>query len=149
MDKKGDIKDILEQHRGEKHLIVLHDYPDPDAISSAFAHKLIAAEFEIDADIVYIGKISHSQNVALVKLLGINLIPYSANLDYTQYQGAVFLDNQGTTVNGIVKSLAAANVPVLIVVDHHEPQDILKPDLAISRRRVPRQPFTPTTSSRG
>jgi nanoRNase/pAp phosphatase (c-di-AMP/oligoRNAs hydrolase) len=118
----------LEKHRGEKHLIVLHDFPDPDAISSAFAHKLIAAEFGIDSDITYVGKISHSQNIALVKLLGINLLPYSGNLDYSQYQGAVFLDNQGTTVNGIVKSLAAANVPVLIVVDHHEPQDILKPE---------------------
>jgi nanoRNase/pAp phosphatase (c-di-AMP/oligoRNAs hydrolase) len=39
-----------------------------------------------------------------------------------QYQGAVFLDNQGTTVNGIVKSLDAAGVPLLAVIDHHEPQ---------------------------
>jgi nanoRNase/pAp phosphatase (c-di-AMP/oligoRNAs hydrolase) len=134
MERKQNIAEILEQHRGEKHLVVLHDYPDPDAISSALAHKLIAAEFDIDVDITYTGKISHSQNIALIKLLGIDLIPYSGKLDFTQYQGAVFLDNQGTTVDGIVKPLTAANIPVLIVVDHHEPQDFLKAEFSDIRK---------------
>jgi nanoRNase/pAp phosphatase (c-di-AMP/oligoRNAs hydrolase) len=128
VEKKPDIAVLLEKHRGEKHLVILHEFPDPDAISSAFAHKLISAEYNIDVDITYTGKISHSQNIALVKLLGIELLPYDSNMDLHQYQGAVFLDNQGTTVNGIVKLLQAANVPVLIVVDHHEPQDILSPE---------------------
>ena len=130
MEKKTSISEILEQHRGERHLVVLHDFPDPDAISSAFAHKLIAAEYDIESDIVYTGKISHSQNVALVKLLGIELRPYDGKLDFSKYQGAVFLDNQGTTVDGIVKPLTAANVPILIVVDHHEPQNVLTPEFS-------------------
>ncbi|HTX78997.1 MAG TPA: hypothetical protein VMC62_04985, partial [Longilinea sp.] len=46
------------------------------------------------------------------------------------YQGAVFLDNQGTTVNGILKSLSAASIPALIVVDHHEPQNVLTPEFS-------------------
>jgi nanoRNase/pAp phosphatase (c-di-AMP/oligoRNAs hydrolase) len=130
METKPQIQDILEQHRGEKHLVVLHDFPDPDAISSALAHRLIAAQFGIDTDITYSGKISHNQNIALVKLLGINLIPHSDTIDYNQYAGAVFLDNQGANVNGITKSLAAASVPALIVIDHHEPQDVLKPEFS-------------------
>jgi nanoRNase/pAp phosphatase (c-di-AMP/oligoRNAs hydrolase) len=130
MDKKQKIAELLEKHRGEKHLVVLHDYPDPDAISSAFAHRLISAEYEIEADIVYTGKISHSQNIALVKLLGVDLAPYDGKVDLTQYRGAVFLDNQGTTVNGIVKSLDNAGVPVLVVVDHHEPQGNLTPEFS-------------------
>src|SRR5512135_193764 len=105
MVRKLNIAEILEKHRGEKHLVVLHDYPDPDAISSAFAHKLISAEYDIEADIIYTGKISHSQNVALVKLLGIELAPYEGKTDFSAYQGAVFLDNQGTTVDGILKPL--------------------------------------------
>ncbi len=130
MDKKQKIAELLEKHRGEKHLVVLHDYPDPDAISSAFAHRLISSEYDIEADIVYTGKISHSQNIALVKLLGVDLAPYDGKLDLTQYRGAIFLDNQGTTVNGIVKSLYSAGVPVLIVVDHHEPQGNLTPEFS-------------------
>lgn len=125
MDKKQKLVELLEKHRGEKHLVILHEYPDPDAISSAFAHQLISAEYGIETDIIYKGKISHSQNIALVRLLGINLISYCGDLDLTQYQGAVFLDNQGTTVNGIVKELDSVGVPILIVVDHHEPQSNL------------------------
>jgi nanoRNase/pAp phosphatase (c-di-AMP/oligoRNAs hydrolase) len=128
MAKKHELAELLEKHRGEKHLVILHEYPDPDAISSAFAHRLISAEYGIETDIIYTGKISHSQNIALVKLLGVDLSPYNGKLDLTQYRAAVFLDNQGTTVNGIVKSLNSASVPVLIVVDHHEPQGILKPE---------------------
>jgi len=128
MDKKQTITELLDKHRGERHLVVLHDYPDPDAISSAFAHRLISAEYDIDVDIVYTGKISHSQNVALVKLLDINLAPYDDKLDLSQYKGAVFLDNQGTTVNGIVKALDSAGVPILIVIDHHESQGNLNPE---------------------
>jgi len=126
MPGKLRFSEMLEKHKGEKHLVVLHDYPDPDAISSAFTHRLISAVYDIDVDIVYTGKISRSQNVALVKLLGIDLIPYKGSLDLKQYQGAVLIDHQGTTTNGLLKALEAANVPILIVVDHHEPQDTVK-----------------------
>ncbi len=122
MDEKHPLGLLLEKHRGERHLVVLHEYPDPDAISTAFAHRAISAEYDIEANIVYTGKISHNQNIALVKLLGIDLTPYDGKIDLTQYQGAVFLDNQGTTVNGITKALDSAGVPILVVVDHHEPQ---------------------------
>ena len=35
---KLDLDQVLEPHRGERHLIVLHSYPDPDAIASGYAH---------------------------------------------------------------------------------------------------------------
>jgi nanoRNase/pAp phosphatase (c-di-AMP/oligoRNAs hydrolase) len=125
---------VLEAHRGERHIIVLQNYPDPDAISSAFAHQLISRRFGIETDIVYSGKISHQQNVALLKLLGIGLLPYEPGLDLSLYQGAVFVDNQGTTSGQIVEALEAAKVPALIVVDHHAPQDRLHAELADLRR---------------
>ncbi len=134
MEDKLKLTDLLERHRGEKHLIVLHEFPDPDAISSAFAHRLLCAEFGIEADIVYTGKLSHQQNVALVKLLGIDLIQYDAKMDLRRYDAAVFVDNQGTTVPEIVDGLAAAKVPVLAVVDHHELQGRLTPELSDIRK---------------
>jgi nanoRNase/pAp phosphatase (c-di-AMP/oligoRNAs hydrolase) len=126
MAQKPKIAEILEKHHGEKHLVVLHNYPDPDAISAAFAHKLISAEYGIDVDIMYPSKISYGQNIALVKLLGIDLIPYKPGMELGQYQGAIFLDHQGATANGIVKALEEAGIPVLIVVDHHEPQEVVR-----------------------
>jgi nanoRNase/pAp phosphatase (c-di-AMP/oligoRNAs hydrolase) len=118
---------ILEEHRGEQHIIVLQNFPDPDAISSAFAHKLISAAFDIEVDLVHAGRLSHHQNIALVKLLGIDLVRYDPSLDLRSYAGAVFVDNQGTTATAIVNALAAAGVPTLIVVDHHEAQGLLEP----------------------
>lgn len=128
------IAQALEAHHSERHIIVLQDFPDPDAIASAFAHQLISAEFDIEADIIHDGKISHQQNIALVKLLDIDLARYDGLLDLEQYDGAVFVDNQGTTCTEIVEELEAAGVPVLIVVDHHEIQDRLKPEFSDIRR---------------
>ena len=54
MSKAAELAALLEEHRGERHAIVMQDYPDPDAISSAWAHKLIAARYNIDCDIVYL-----------------------------------------------------------------------------------------------
>ncbi|MFN8456099.1 MAG: bifunctional oligoribonuclease/PAP phosphatase NrnA, partial [Anaerolineae bacterium] len=128
------IAQIFEAHRGERHVIVIHDFPDPDAISAAFAHRLISAQFEIETDILYNGKISHQQNIALVKLLGLNLLHFDPELELTQYQGAVFVDNQGTMAEDIVVALEASGVPILMVIDHHEVQERLKPEFTDLRR---------------
>jgi nanoRNase/pAp phosphatase (c-di-AMP/oligoRNAs hydrolase) len=129
-----ELSQLLEAHRGERHIIVLQNYPDPDAISSAYAHQLISAQYGIQTDIVYNGKISHQENVALIKLLGLKLIPFSADLDVRQYTGAVFVDNQGTTAGQIVEALEAAGVPTLVVVDHHAAQDRLQAAFSDIRR---------------
>ncbi len=118
---------LLEAHRGERHVIVLQNYPDPDAISSAYAHQLISRRLGIETDILYGGKVSHQQNIALLKLLGLEMLAFDpAQLDLRQYGGAVFVDNQGTTSPAIVEALEAAQVPTLVVVDHHALQDRLK-----------------------
>ena len=88
--------ELLAAHRGECHVIILHDYPDPDAIAAAFAHRLISAQYNIETDILYTGAISHQQNIALVRLLGIDLVRYTNERDLTQYSGAIYVDNQGS-----------------------------------------------------
>jgi nanoRNase/pAp phosphatase (c-di-AMP/oligoRNAs hydrolase) len=128
MKADSKIGEILEGHRGERHVVVLHDFPDPDSISAAFVHRLISAAYEIEVDVVYSGKVSHQQNLALVRLLALDMLPYQSSLDLAQYQAAVFVDNQGTTVEEIVGALEAAHVRVLLVVDHHPLQARLKPE---------------------
>lgn len=130
------LRDVLEDHRGEHHVIVLQDYPDPDAIASAFAHQLISTEFDISVDILYSGRISHQQNIALVKLLGFELIRYTTAVDLAAYDGAIFVDNQGTTARAIVQALEEAEVPPLIIVDHHEAQERLTPAFQDVQRTV-------------
>src|SRR5688572_6823445 len=89
------LRTLLEARRGERHVIVLQNFPDPDAISSAYAHQRISANFGIETDTIYTGKISHEQNVALLKLLGIKMILLTPELDLSRYAGSVFVDNQG------------------------------------------------------
>jgi nanoRNase/pAp phosphatase (c-di-AMP/oligoRNAs hydrolase) len=129
-----EIAQVLEAHRGEHHVVVLQDFPDPDAISSAFAHQLISSEFDIEADILYSEQISHQENIALVRLLNIDLRNYKPTYKLDEYDGAVFVDNQGTTSSALVAGLEAAGVPPLIIVDHHELQERLEPEFSDIRR---------------
>jgi nanoRNase/pAp phosphatase (c-di-AMP/oligoRNAs hydrolase) len=122
MSKAAELAALLEQHRGERHAIVMQDYPDPDAISSAWAHKMIAARFGIECDIVYEGRISHQENLALVQLTELELVRVGEGHDLAQYQGTVFVDNQGTTA-ALTDRFAELGVKALVVVDHHERQD--------------------------
>jgi nanoRNase/pAp phosphatase (c-di-AMP/oligoRNAs hydrolase) len=118
------ILEILESHRGERHIIILHEYPDPDAIAVGYAHRIVSAAFDIEADILYSGKISHPQNMALIRALDYKLIPYEEGFDFSHYDAAIYVDHQGGTVGEIADQLKAAGVKLLIVVDHHEEQNL-------------------------
>src|SRR5689334_13699856 len=133
LKKSAELVKLLEAHQGERHAIVMQDYPDPDAISSALAHKLIAARFNVDCDIIYEGRISHQENLALVQLADIELVRYSEGDDLTAYQGTVFVDNQGTT-SALTDRFTAAGVKPLVIVDHHERQDRIEAEFTDIRK---------------
>ena len=126
IDPSRELRDLLASRRGERHAVAIQDFPDPDAISSALAYREIARGFEITADILYEGLISHPENLALVNLLEIELTPWVEGLALDEYDAAVFIDNQGTTTR-LASRLKEAGVPTLAVIDHHDPQDLLDP----------------------
>jgi nanoRNase/pAp phosphatase (c-di-AMP/oligoRNAs hydrolase) len=125
---------VLAAHRGERHIVVMQDFPDPDALASAYTHQLISSQHDIQTDLVYGEEISHAQNRALVRVVGMNVAKFDGSLDLSKYQAAIFVDNQGTTSPRIVDALEAAGVPTLIVIDHHEPQERLQPQFSDIRR---------------
>ncbi|HET9529728.1 MAG TPA: bifunctional oligoribonuclease/PAP phosphatase NrnA [Blastocatellia bacterium] len=122
LSKAAELNALLEKRRGERHAIVMQDYPDPDAISSAWAHKMIAARYGITCDIMYEGRISHQENLALVQLTDIEMVRYSEGDDLKVYDATVFVDNQGTT-SSLTDRFAAIGVNPMVIVDHHERQD--------------------------
>ena len=93
------LSELLARHKGERHAIALQDYPDPDAMSSGLAHRLICAQHEIEVDLLYEGLVSHQENLALLQLLEVPLVRVSDETDLKRYQYSVFVDNQGTTSN--------------------------------------------------
>lgn len=118
-------RDFLHAHRGERHCVALQDYPDPDAIAGALAYKLLAATVDTGVDILYEGRISHQENLALVHLLDIELTRVTDSLPLDQYDGAVFIDNQGTTTR-LTDRLHKAGVTTAAIIDHHAPQGLLE-----------------------
>ena len=126
-------RQVLERHRGDRQLVILQDFPDPDALSSAWAYKLIAQKFEIQCEIVYAGTLSHQENIALVKLTGLPIqrwtLQNARTKDLSIYKGCVFIDNQGTT-SQLFASVQQANVPITVVIDHHSMQDDLHAEFA-------------------
>lgn len=120
---------VLEQHRGERQIVVIQDFPDPDALSSAWAYQLIAANYEISCDIVYGGTLSHQENITLVRLTGLPATRYIHTAlqeqDLSVYQGCVLIDSQGTN-SQLYSVVEAAGIPLMVVVDHHSKQGEIK-----------------------
>ncbi len=127
--KANALRQVLEKQRGDRQLVILQDFPDPDALSCAWTYKLIAQQYEIYCDIVYAGMLSHQENIALVKLTGLPAQRWtvqSAKEKLSAYQGCVFVDNQGTTTQ-LMALVQQAKLPIVAVIDHHSSQDDLKP----------------------
>ena len=119
------VQSLLDNHRDERQIILLQDFPDPDALSSAWTYKLIASTYDIECDIFYAGTLSHQENIALVRLTGLPARRWTlANHegpDLSQYQGVVLIDNQGTT-SQLFPYVKEAGIPLVLVIDHHAPQ---------------------------
>ncbi len=127
------LQQTLERHRGECQLVLLQDFPDPDALASAWAYQLIAKQYKIQCEIVYGGTLSHQENIALVKLTNLPAKRWGSQTlkdkDLSNYSGCVLIDSQGTTCR-LMPLVQQAKIPVTVVIDHHSTQTDLKPEFA-------------------
>ncbi|HEY9598057.1 MAG TPA: bifunctional oligoribonuclease/PAP phosphatase NrnA [Cyanophyceae cyanobacterium] len=123
--KIKEFRETLERHRSERQLIVIQDFPDPDALSSAWAYQLIAQQYNIQCDIVYAGTLSHQENIALVRLTNLPAKRWGVHTlkerDLSVYQGCVLLDNQGTTTQ-LMPFVKQTGIPITVIIDHHSAQ---------------------------
>jgi nanoRNase/pAp phosphatase (c-di-AMP/oligoRNAs hydrolase) len=123
------LRKTLETHQGERQIIIIQDFPDPDALSSAWAYQLIAENYHITTDILYGGTLSHQENIALVRLTGLpaqKIVNNSlSERDLSVYQGCVLIDSQGTN-SQLFPLVEQAGIPLLVVIDHHSKQKDLK-----------------------
>jgi nanoRNase/pAp phosphatase (c-di-AMP/oligoRNAs hydrolase) len=109
--------EALAAARGKHVLIVLRGHPDPDGIASALAQAHIGHRLGVGATtIAYCHDLSHRENRALVKLLGIDLRKVKSikelgvPVDYLALVDAHDVDPDLSDAEGI---------EVLTVVDHH------------------------------
>jgi len=109
---------VLDERVGESHLVLIQGTPDPDAISSALALSCINALFEIDTTIVTFHNLSHNENRALVKRLGVKLTKYDEALELDKFAAYSIVDSQRyfTPIDG---RLHEYDIEFLAFVDHH------------------------------
>lgn len=112
-EKLGRLRGVLDGKRTL--LIVMQDFPDPDAIAAAAALRELAKSFqEVTTTLACGGFVGRAENQALLKYLGLNIksLP-SLNLD--QFAAIAVVDTQPWAGNN---ALGRDIVPD-IVIDHH------------------------------
>jgi nanoRNase/pAp phosphatase (c-di-AMP/oligoRNAs hydrolase) len=97
-------------------LILMHNYPDPDAIASAFAlHYVAETKYGIKAKIVYAGVIGRMENRAMVEILDIPIEKYDKK-ELQEAQHIALVDTQPAFENNpYLKSKKAT-----IIIDQHK-----------------------------
>lgn len=108
---------FLERHKDaiSPLLIVTHDYPDPDAIATAFALQYIAEKrCNIKSRIVYKGSIGRVENRAMVSQLRIPIHKIHTS-DIRKYDHAALIDTQPDFENNPYPR----NRSVTMVIDQH------------------------------
>ncbi|MEH2203956.1 MAG: bifunctional oligoribonuclease/PAP phosphatase NrnA [Nostoc sp.] len=127
--KSEELQRTLLAHRHDRQLVILQDFPDPDALSCAWAYQLIAQQYDIKCEIIYAGALSHQENIALVRLTNLPIQRWTTQTlktkDLSSYQGFVLIDNQGTT-SQLLSAVQQAGIPLVVLVDHHSIQGDLQ-----------------------
>ncbi|MFZ3384211.1 MAG: DHH family phosphoesterase [Candidatus Methanoperedens sp.] len=110
-----DLKKLINTVGEGKLAIIVHDNPDPDAISSAMGLKEIANNVGVKADILYKGIIGHHENKAFVNLLDIEM-DQSKDFKASDYKKIALIESSAPGVN----NLLLPDTKVSIVIDHHQ-----------------------------
>src|SRR5208282_5411736 len=106
-------------HTRKRALILTHDNPDPDSLAAAVGLTfLLEKKGGLQAHAAYGGIIGRSENLALVKVLHLPVVPVS-QVVFDEYDLLGLVDTQPPTGNHSVPP----RYPVDIVVDHHPLRD--------------------------
>jgi nanoRNase/pAp phosphatase (c-di-AMP/oligoRNAs hydrolase) len=114
------LDELLKLARGRQRALVLtHDNPDPDSLASAVALAfLLEKRAGVEARVVYGGIIGRAENLALVKVLRLPIVPVS-QVVFDEHDLLALVDTQPPVGNHSVP----ARYPVEVVVDHHPLRD--------------------------
>ena len=114
---------FLSRNRGDiaPLLILTHDYPDPDALASAFALQYIAERaYGIQSRIVYGGVIGRMENRAMVSILKMPVHKVKPS-DFKHYEHVALMDTQPSFENNSFPKKRYAT----LVIDQHP--SVVKP----------------------
>lgn len=128
MTKPLELSYFFEEHKEELNplLILTHDYPDPDALASAYALYYLAQHIGIRAKIVYGGEIGRAENREMVRLLKIPAKKLRTS-DFRYYPKVALVDTQpGFENNSFPKQKHAT-----MVIDQHTASQEVNADFVL------------------
>ena len=106
-------------------LILTHDFPDPDALASAWALQHLATAYGVESRIVYTGVISRAENRAMAKQLKMPIHKLKTG-ELARFKSVALVDTQPAFENNAFPRTRRA----AIVIDQHEPIQPVSADLA-------------------
>jgi nanoRNase/pAp phosphatase (c-di-AMP/oligoRNAs hydrolase) len=96
-------------------LVIVHNFPDPDALASAAAFKYLAEElYKVDVSVGYGGNIGRAENRVLLRNLNISLKSMS-RIKFAKYQRLVVVDTQPGAGNNMIDIKRKYH----LIIDHH------------------------------
>ena len=116
------IKKIVKLLKKRKRVFIqTHNYPDHDAVSSAFGLQQLLRKYKIESTLIYHGEILRDSLQRMIDGLGIEMIHHSS-FEIDEKDAIVIVDaNKGN------RNVALLKGEVLAVVDHHvgeNPEDV-------------------------
>ncbi len=114
--KTDDLIATIKSASGERLLICIKGYPDPDNIATSMALAWMAESFGVGTKTIYFDEISHHENRALVKKLDIDLEQYTPDMDLTGFKYFAVNDSQNTELPIKLPD----DCELLVFVDHHK-----------------------------
>ena len=101
-------------------LILIHNFPDPDAIASGIGMQAVLRLLDLKpGPVYYSGEISHPQNRSLVTLLNISVLNYEKE-PFEDGLWGICVDMNGVGQDTNQPHISTQNVTVKAVVDHHK-----------------------------
>jgi nanoRNase/pAp phosphatase (c-di-AMP/oligoRNAs hydrolase) len=111
---------LLDAVRGRcASYIQVHNNPDPDAIGAAVGMRFLYERYlKINSRIIFGGIVGRAENRAMLRLLGIQLVPVG-KIDYDDCDLLTLVDTQPGAGH---TDLPAGQTPQ-VVIDHHPPRE--------------------------
>lgn len=90
---------LIELLKGKNVIIQTHNFPDPDAIGTAFGLQYFLNHFGIESDLVYSGKIDNNNTKRMVDMFDIQIFNADEYKKFDEYSCIITVDGQKKNSN--------------------------------------------------
>src|SRR6056297_375604 len=114
--------ELLEgRHKEVPIPVVIHNMPDPDAISSGMAlRSLLIHKGYKPGPVLYSGEVSDPQNRSMVTLLNLDFVRNLSEYEMVKDTDIMLVDTNNIGLDSNQQNIDPSMVNVLAVLDHHK-----------------------------